>query len=432
MSITAVSAPSTPTLPTATGNDASAAVQDFATLLQGQLSTAQADLPITDAAPAAPPTDAASLLAALGLNAKPNDAAPADLAPAEAKPSDATPIDAAASMLAALGLGTMPTDAKSSDAASADQAPADAKPINAAASILAAFGLGTTPTDAKSGDAASAGQAPVDAQPSDAAASMLAALGLATTPTIASAQNLSKADPQAGEPLVAVSGSAGQSQTAQGAPLTLNAAAAQNATAPTDDQAANFAAMLATAEETGGAKSDSATTSDNVSSLTNNFANHTINNAVHRDSSLAINTPVHDRNWATDMSQKVVWLANADKQSAQLTLNPPEMGPIEISLDVDKGTASVSFTSANAEVRDALETALPRLREMFASAGIELGQTNVGAQSFSQQQAGNSAQNQSSSRGRDDNAILAADTTGTLKTGALAARQGNGMVDLFA
>ena len=69
---------------------------------------------------------------------------------------------------------------------------------------------------------------------------------------------------------------------------------------------------------------------------------------------------------------------------------------------------------------------------MFASAGIELGQTNVGAQSFSQQQAWNGEQNQSSSRWLSDNAILAADTTGSLATGALTVRQGNGMVDIFA
>ena len=56
MSITVVSAPSTPTLPTATGSDVSAAGQDFANLLLGQLTTTppiaagQIDLPIADAA----------------------------------------------------------------------------------------------------------------------------------------------------------------------------------------------------------------------------------------------------------------------------------------------------------------------------------------------------------------------------------------------
>ena len=385
MSITVVSTPPAPTQTTATDSGSDVTTQDFANLLQGQLAAAQpvvsgealAGLPNTGTTPAEAVTADAAL------------AAPAD----------------AASLLASLGLATIPAEVKSTDAA-----PTDKKPDE------------TTPDDA----------VPSDAVPSDTAASMQAALGLVPTPAVASAQNPGKSEQQSGEPLTAVSGGAGQNSRVQGEPQSLNTAAGLSEKAPAGDQAAKFAATLATAEEAISAKTDSVATSDNVSPVTSNVAPPPAAPALHRDSSLAVNTPVRDQNWATDLGQKVVWLANADKQSAQLTLNPPEMGPIEISLDVDKGTASVSFTSANAEVRDALETALPRLREMFASAGIELGQTNVGAQSFSQQQAGYGEQNQSSSRAMSDNAILGTETIGTLQTGVLAARQGNGMVDLFA
>ena len=71
---------------------------------------------------------------------------------------------------------------------------------------------------------------------------------------------------------------------------------------------------------------------------------------------------------------KIVWLTANDQKFAQLTLNPPQMGPIEISLNINKDTASAYFISPNAEVREAIETALPRLREMLAGVGIELGQ----------------------------------------------------------
>jgi flagellar hook-length control protein FliK len=146
---------------------------------------------------------------------------------------------------------------------------------------------------------------------------------------------------------------------------------------------------------------------------------------------LSIPTPVRDQNWTNDFSQKVVWLAGSDKQSAQITLNPPQMGPIEISLSMDKGSATASFVSANAEVRDAIETAMPRLREMFASAGIELGQTNVGSQSF-QQQAENSDGKPASPQRTNDNAILVTNSAGTLPIRAFTAQQGNGFVDIFA
>lgn len=150
-----------------------------------------------------------------------------------------------------------------------------------------------------------------------------------------------------------------------------------------------------------------------------------------RDAPLTVQTPVRDQTWSSDFAQKVVWLVKNDKQSAQLTLNPPQMGPIEISLNVDKGNASATFISANAEVRDAIETAMPRLREMFASAGIQLGQTNVSSESFRQQSEG-SMGNPGRAPSRVDNAILAGDSGSSLTTQAFGGRTANGLVDLFA
>ena len=152
----------------------------------------------------------------------------------------------------------------------------------------------------------------------------------------------------------------------------------------------------------------------------------------------SVPTPLHDRNWSNDFGQKVVWLATSHKQSAELTLTPPQMGSIEISLKIDNGTASATatFVSTNAEVRETIEAALPRLREMLAGVGIELGQANVSAESFRQQTSGqgnegNGAGN--ASRLTNDTAILAPELT----TGAQASErgmigQGNSLVDIFA
>ena len=150
-----------------------------------------------------------------------------------------------------------------------------------------------------------------------------------------------------------------------------------------------------------------------------------------RESSLAVKTPFRDQGWDADFGQKIMWLAKNDKHSAQLSLNPAQMGPIEISITVDKGNATASFASANAEVREAIETALPRLREMFANAGIQLGQTNVGAESFQRQPASDGA-GFSNARWVSDNAILVGDAAGSGSGRTLALQQGNGMVDIFA
>lgn len=151
--------------------------------------------------------------------------------------------------------------------------------------------------------------------------------------------------------------------------------------------------------------------------------------ASSNDGTQAIATPVRDRAWGAEFAQKVVWLASNDKQSAQLTLNPPQMGPIEISLNLNKDTATAVFVSPNAEIRDAIETALPKLREMLAGVGIELGQANVSSESFRQQNTPEEGSG-GTNRWRDDTAILAADTGGS--TRSTSKLGGLGLVDTFA
>ncbi len=146
---------------------------------------------------------------------------------------------------------------------------------------------------------------------------------------------------------------------------------------------------------------------------------------------LAIPTNFHDQRWNTDFSQKIVWLASHQKQSAELTLNPPHLGNIEVSVRIDSttNTATASFVSAHADVRESIESALPRLREMFAHAGISLGQTNVSAESF--RQAGSQWNGMNNpSHGRDDNAILEPDSLAP-RVGQVLTGQGNGLVDTF-
>lgn len=150
------------------------------------------------------------------------------------------------------------------------------------------------------------------------------------------------------------------------------------------------------------------------------------------ESTLQVPTPMRDAAWPADFSQKVVWMARQELQSAQITLNPPQMGPIEISLDIRNDQASATFVSANPEVREAIESALPRLREMLAGAGIDLGQTHVSQESFRQasgSETGSGRQNREGTGGREG---------GDAGASSLASvriertRAGNGLVDTFA
>ena len=169
----------------------------------------------------------------------------------------------------------------------------------------------------------------------------------------------------------------------------------------------------------------------NTPVMANQATNHPPAVQEGREISFSVPTPVRDSAWASDFSNKILWMVNNGKQSAQLTLNPEHMGPVEISLSIDKGHVTANFVSTNAEVRETLETALPRLREMFANSGIELGQTNVGAESFrppaDQREAGRSA-----SQGLDDETILATEDAEALISTVTTAQTSNNRVDLFA
>ena len=155
------------------------------------------------------------------------------------------------------------------------------------------------------------------------------------------------------------------------------------------------------------------------------------NTTTAHDTPLSIRTPVQTADWGHELGQKIVWMATHDKQSAQITLNPEQMGPIEVSLSVDKGNVTASFASSSADVREAIETALPRLREMFASAGIELGQTNVSAESF-RQPTPDQGTGSNRSTANNGNGILTTAAVASTTTGSYATRQGNSLVDIFA
>ncbi|MBL0585199.1 flagellar hook-length control protein FliK [Aeromonas caviae] len=89
----------------------------------------------------------------------------------------------------------------------------------------------------------------------------------------------------------------------------------------------------------------------------------------------------------------------ADKlQQAEIQLDPLGLGKMKIQIQMDASSqASVHFVVQHGQTREMLEQAMPRLRDMLAGQGIQLGQTVV--QQQAQQQAFQQ-QGQSSSQGQ--------------------------------
>jgi flagellar hook-length control protein FliK len=133
--------------------------------------------------------------------------------------------------------------------------------------------------------------------------------------------------------------------------------------------------------------------------------------------------------WGGAVGEKVVWMANQNHQVAELHLNPPNLGPLEVRLTISNDQASALFVSHHSAVREAIETALPRLREMLADNGIMLGNVTVGSESFSQQQASDQRDGKEGSRGG-----LGAESVMARMSvpGRPAGLVRDGMVDIFA
>jgi flagellar hook-length control protein FliK len=102
---------------------------------------------------------------------------------------------------------------------------------------------------------------------------------------------------------------------------------------------------------------------------------------------LEVAAPVSEPGFADALSRQVVWMVDKDAQIAELRINPPELGPVEVRLTLNGDEALAHFASPHAEVREAIESAVARLREAMAQAGIQLGEASISSESFADQAA---------------------------------------------
>ena len=98
-----------------------------------------------------------------------------------------------------------------------------------------------------------------------------------------------------------------------------------------------------------------------------------------------VTTTVGASGFADEVGDKITWMAHQGIQSASLQMTPEHMGPVEVRISVQEGSATVAINATHPETRAALEQALPRLHEMFATQGLNLTDASV-SQQFSRGQ----------------------------------------------
>lgn len=139
---------------------------------------------------------------------------------------------------------------------------------------------------------------------------------------------------------------------------------------------------------------------------------------------LRIDTPVGGHGWDAEVGQKVVLMVNRQESRAELTLTPPQLGKVEVTISINGDQTSATFVSASPAAREALEQALPRLREMMAEAGISLGQASVNAESAQRGRDEATTGNRGSGRGTD--------AAGAPLVSTQWVQRSSGLIDTFA
>ena len=94
------------------------------------------------------------------------------------------------------------------------------------------------------------------------------------------------------------------------------------------------------------------------------------------------------KNWGWMLGRQLHWMINNQTHEAKISVNPPHLGPLEVRMALHQNQTSVTFFSHEAVVREALESAMPRLRELLDSQGLHLNQAQVSDQSLSRQPSG--------------------------------------------
>ena len=81
--------------------------------------------------------------------------------------------------------------------------------------------------------------------------------------------------------------------------------------------------------------------------------------------------------WSDAVANRVMWLTDNRMMTAELRLDPPDLGPLQVKIAISDGQAQVSFVSQSSDVRGAIDQSVARLRELFDERNVELVNVDI-------------------------------------------------------
>jgi flagellar hook-length control protein FliK len=182
--------------------------------------------------------------------------------------------------------------------------------------------------------------------------------------------------------------------------------------------AASFASVLATEQPA----------STPVSAAGHSQLTNTANSAALPGRTTAeFNAPLqlYEQQAAAQLKEKVLYQVSNKIQSAEIRLNPEELGSVQIKLNLQQDQLNLQFIVSQPQAKEALEQQMPRLRELLEQQGLALADSHVEQRSSQQQEQGQSRQfsgSQNSHNGNGQESV----------SSAKAAKAADRLVDYYA
>ena len=81
--------------------------------------------------------------------------------------------------------------------------------------------------------------------------------------------------------------------------------------------------------------------------------------------------------FSPDLSARIQWMMRQSLSSAEILMDPPELGPMTVKVQQHNGELSVIFQVSHPSTKDALEDNMAKLKALLEEQGIALGDTQV-------------------------------------------------------
>ena len=162
----------------------------------------------------------------------------------------------------------------------------------------------------------------------------------------------------------------------------------------------------------------------NINNLTSTASTSSIQGLSSAVAGFDIKPGVGKPGWSQAFNNQIIIMAGNGIQQAKLKLNPVHLGPVEVNIKLTKETAVINLSSVQVSTRDAIDGAIPRLKEMLNENGFSQVDVNVSHQDKqAQQEAANL--NRSSSQERSNNEHGNSTMPGDEQLSELGDEQGN-------